>query len=119
MACLHYILLLHYCYIGTLIPAFVQLILERKTTLSLKKSRILKKQEISEPELKSKLLFPRGQSDDDKVCMGHLNNQIDLDDEEECNSERKGPSKKCKKSKKDSPCSQLCKLCDKEGHTLF
>uniref|UniRef100_A0A1A9ZY71 CCHC-type domain-containing protein n=1 Tax=Glossina pallidipes TaxID=7398 RepID=A0A1A9ZY71_GLOPL len=90
---------------------------EKLSTSSLKKSRIPKKQEISEPKLKSKSSFPRGQSDDDIVCMGHLNNQIDLDDEED--SERKTPSKKCKKSKKDSPCSEQCKLCDKEGHTSF
>uniref|UniRef100_A0A1B0GB93 CCHC-type domain-containing protein n=1 Tax=Glossina morsitans morsitans TaxID=37546 RepID=A0A1B0GB93_GLOMM len=92
---------------------------EKLSTSSLKKSRIPKKQEISEPKLKSRSSFPRGQSDDDIVFMGHLNNQIDLDDEEESDSERKRPSKKCKKSKKDSPCSEQCKLCDKEGHTSF
>uniref|UniRef100_A0A1A9UNR9 CCHC-type domain-containing protein n=1 Tax=Glossina austeni TaxID=7395 RepID=A0A1A9UNR9_GLOAU len=92
---------------------------EKLSTSSLKKSRIPKKQEISEPQLKSMSSFPRGQSDDDIVCMGHLNNQIDLDDEEGSDSERKRPSKKCKKSKKDSACSEQCKLCDKEGHTSF
>ncbi|KAI9576549.1 uncharacterized protein DDB_G0292186 [Glossina fuscipes] len=90
---------------------------ESLSTSSLKKSRMPKKQEISEPKLKSGSSFFGEQSDDDVVCMGHLNNQIDLDDEEESDSKR--PSKKSKKSKKDSPCSEQCKLCDKEGHTSF